>query len=449
MAASNDAALELLGDLIRRARNAGADAADAVLVDSAALSHARRLGKLEKLERAESRDLGLRVLIGQCQAIVSSTDTAPKALDELVARAIAMARVVPEDPYCGLATPEQLAKGGVPELDLCDPAEPPTERLIALARAAEDAAMAVKGVTNSEGAEAGWSRSQVALAASNGFSGAYAVTRHSLSVSVLAGEGTAMERDYDFCSTVHGGDMDDAATLGRAAGERAVRRLNPRKVRTAGVPIVYDRRVAGGLIGHMAGAINGTAIARGTSFLKDRLGQAVFGPGITIVDDPHRRRGLRSKPFDGEGVANRRRAVVERGVLTTWLLDLRSARQLKLQSTGHAARGTGGPPSPAPSNLYLEPGDRTPDELMADIKQGFLVTELLGMGVNGVTGDYSRGATGFWIENGERAYPVSEVTIAGNLKDMFRALSAANDLQFRYGTDAPTVRIEGMTVAGK
>ena len=449
MAAPDNAALDLLGDLIRRARAAGADAADAVLVQSAALSHARRLGKLEKLERAESRDLGLRVLIGRQQAIVSSTDTAPKALDELVSRALAMARVVPEDPFCGLAEPDELAKGAAPDLDLCDPAEPPAERLIALAQAAEDAAMAVKGVTNSEGAEAGWSRSQVALAASNGFAGGYAVTRHSLSVSVLAGEGTGMERDYDFCSTVHGGDMDDAATLGRAAGERAVGRLNPRKVNTASVPIVYDRRISGGLIGHMAGAINGTAIARGTSFLKDRLGQAVFAPGITIVDDPHRKRGLRSKPFDGEGVANQRRAIVERGVLTTWFLDLRSARQLKLKSTGHAGRGTGGPPSPGPSNLYLEPGAPTPEALMADISQGFLVTELMGMGVNGVTGDYSRGATGFWIENGQRAYPVSEVTIAGNLKDMFRTLAPANDLKFRYGTDAPTVRIEGMTVAGK
>jgi PmbA protein len=287
------------------------------------------------------------------------------------------------------------------------------------------------------------------MAASNGFAGAYAVSRHSLSVSVLAGEGTGMERDYDFSSAVHGSDLDDAARLGRSAGERAVRRLNPRKVKTAAVPIVYDRRVAGGLIGHLAGAISGPAIARGTSFLKDMLGKRIFAEGVTITDDPHRRRGLRSKPFDGEGIANARRAVVADGVLTTWLLDLRSARQLKMETTGHAARGIGGPPSPAPTNFYLEAGALSPAQLMADIKEGFLVTELLGSGVNGVTGDYSRGATGFWIENGAPAYPVSEVTIAGNLKTMYPKLTPANDLEFRYGTDAPTVRVEGMTVAGK
>jgi PmbA protein len=444
-----DSALDLLADLLRRARRAGADAADAVLVGSAAISHARRLGKLEKLERAESRDLGLRVFLGRRQAIVATTDMSAKALDELAERAVAMARVVPEDPFCGLADPDQVFRGRPADLDLNDPAEPPAERLIALAQAAEEAALAVKGVTNSEGAEAGWSRSTVALAASNGFAGAYAVSRHSLSVSVLAGAGTGMERDYDFSSAVHGSDLQDAAALGRAAGERAVRRLNPRKVKSVSVPVVYDRRVAGGLIGHLAGAISGPAIARGTSFLKDMLGKKVFADGVTITDDPHRRRGLRSKPFDGEGLANARRAVVERGVLATWLLDLRSARQLKMASTGHAARGIGGPPAPAPTNLYLEPGERTPAQLMADIRQGFLVTELLGSGVNAVTGDYSRGATGFWIEDGVPAYPVSEVTIAGNLKDMYLRLAPANDLEFRYGTDAPTVRVEGMTVAGK
>jgi len=442
-------ALDLLHDLIARARRAGADAADVILVRSESLSHARRLGKLEKLERSESRDLGLRVFIGKRQAIVATTDTASKTLDEIAQRAVAMARVVPEDPFCGLADPDQIFKDTPQDLDLNDPSEPSTERMIRMAQAAEDAAMAVKGVSNSEGAEAGWGRTSVALAASNGFSGGYAVSRHSLSVSVLAGEGTAMERDYDFSSTVHASDLDDAARLGTNAGERAVRRLNPRKVSTTSVPIVYDRRIAGGLVGHLSGAINGAAIARGTSFLKDRMGKAVFAKGIAIVDDPHRKRGLRSKPFDGEGLANTRRNVIEDGVLTTWFLDLRSARQLKLQSTGHAARGVGGPPGASPSNLYLAAGTKTPAELMADIKEGFFVTELMGSGVNGVTGDYSRGATGFWIENGQPAYPVSEVTIAGNLKDMFPKLTPANDLRFQYGTDAPSVRVDGMTVAGK
>jgi PmbA protein len=443
-----DNALDLLAGLIRRARRAGADAADAVFVHSAALSHARRLGKLEKLERAESSDLGLRVFLGRRQAILSSTDASQKALDELVERAVATARVVPEDPFCGLADPAEVMRAAPPALDLEDAGEPAMDRLVALAAATEDAALAVKGVTNSEGAEAGWSRTRIALAASNGFSGQYATTHHSLSVAVLAGSGTAMERDYDYCTCVHARDMDDAAKLGRTAGEKAVKRLNPRKVKSAAVPVLFDKRIAGGLLGHLSGAINGASIARGTSFLKDKLDRPVFRPGINVIDDPHRPRGLRSKPFDAEGIANRRRALIEDGKLTTWLLDLRSARQLKLASTGHASRGTGGPPNPAPTNLYLEAGPVTPQELMKDISAGFLVTELMGMGVNGVTGDYSRGATGFWIENGQPAYPVSEVTIAGNLKAMYLNLYPANDLEFRRGTDAPTVRIEGMTVAG-
>jgi PmbA protein len=441
-------ALNLLRDLIGKARAAGADAADAVLFDAASLSLSQRLGKPERLERSESGDLGLRVFVGRRQAIVSSTDRDPRALGELVERAVAMARSVPEDPFCGLADPDQLATE-LPDLDICDPEEPAAERLIEQCRIAEEAALAVPGVTNSEGAEAGWSRSTVAVAASNGFSGTYAISRRSLSVSVLAGAGTEMERDYDFSSKVYGADLDDPATIGRNAGERAVRRLGPRKVRTGKFPVIYDPRVSRGLLGHLSGAITGPAIARGTSFLKDRMGQRLFREGVAVIDDPHVRRGLRSKPFDGEGVAMRRRNVIDDGVLTTWLLDLRSARQLGLETTGHASRGTSSPPSPSPSNLYLAAGSRSPAELMADIGQGLYLTELMGMGVNGVTGDYSRGAAGFWIENGEIAYPVSELTIAGNLKEMFLAMEPANDLELRFGMDAPTVRIDGMTIAGQ
>jgi PmbA protein len=320
--------------------------------------------------------------------------------------------------------------------------------LIEHAAAAEDAARAVPGVTNSEGAEAGWGRSKVVLAASNGFSGSYETSGHGVSVAVVAGNGTGMERDYDFSSAVYGTDLDDAAAVGKRAGERAVKRLKPRKVASQKVPVVFDPRVARGIIGHLTGAISGPAIARGTSFLKDKLGQQIFTKGIAVREDPHRRRGLRSKPFDAEGIANRARAIVEDGVLTTWLLDLASARQLGLKTTGHAARGTGSPPGPSPTNLWLEPGKLSPQALMADIAQGFYVTELMGMGVNGITGDYSRGAAGFWIEKGALAYPVSEVTIAGNLKEMFLHLAAASDLEFKTGFDAPTVRIEGMTVAG-
>ena len=440
-------ALDLLDDLLGRAKAAGAEAADAVVFDSIGLAHARRLGALERLEREESQDIGLRVLLGKHQAFVSSTDSSSGALDELVTRALAMARSVPEDAYCGLAEPGQLARD-IPEIEVYDPEEPATEVLIERAKLCEEAARAVSGVTNSEGAEAGWSSSRIALAASNGFSGGYAVSRHSMGVSVLAGEGLGMERDYEFASRTHGADLEDPAEIGRRAGARAVKRLGARKAATGRFPVVYDPRVSNGLIGHLASAISGPAVARGTSFLKDKMGEAIFAQGITIVDDPHRPRGLRSKPFDGEGIANGRRNVIEHGCLTTWILSLSSARQLGLETTGHAARGTSGPPGPSVSNLFMEPGPAGPAELMADIGQGFYVTELMGMGVNTVTGDYSRGASGFWIENGELAYPVSEVTVAGNLKDMFLTLTPADDLEFRYGTDAPTLRIDDMTVAG-
>jgi PmbA protein len=440
-------ALDLLDGLIAKAKAAGAEAADALLAGSVALSHARRLGRVERLEREESQDLGLRVLIGKRQAIASSTDTAPAALAELVERAVAMARSVPEDTYCGLAEPGDLARE-LPELEICDHMEPGTELLIERARACEDAARAVAGITNSEGAEASWSLNRVALAGSNGFAGGYSTSGHGLAVAVLAGEGLEMERDYEFASVVYGADLDDPEAIGRRAGERTVRRLGARKAETGKVPVVFDPRVSAGLVRHMASAINGNAIARGTSFLKDKLGERIFPEGTRVIDDPHRPRGLRSKPVDGEGVANGRRTVIDDGVLATWILDLRSARQLGLRTTGHAARGTSSPPAPATTNLYLEPGALTPQELMADIDQGFYVTEMMGMGVNGVTGDYSRGAAGLWIEQGELAHPVSEMTVAGNLKDMFLNLSAADDLTFRYATNAPTLRVDGMTVAG-
>lgn len=442
-----DAALNRLDDLLAKARKAGADAADAVMVDSVSIAHAQRLGEVERLERSEEADLGLRVLVGQRQACVSSSDFSADAIDELVERAVAMARTVPEDPYCGLAEPGQLATSW-PDLDSFDASEPSAEDLIARARACEEAARGVEGITNSEGAEANWARANIALAGTNGFRGGYSNSSHSVGCAVLAGEGTAMERDYAFHSTVYGSDLEDPGAVGLRAGERTVKRLNPRRAKTGRYPVVYHPRVANSLLRHLAGAIGGPAVARGTSFLKDRMGDEIFAPGITIVDDPHRPRGLKSKPFDAEGLANKRRKVIEDGKLTTWVLSLSSARQLGLDSTGHASRGTAAPPSPSTTNLYLEPGEASPEELMADIDEGFYVMEMMGMGVNGVTGDYSRGAAGYWIENGKIAYPVSEVTLAGNLKEMFRNMTPASDLEFRYGTDAPTVRVEGMTLAG-
>jgi PmbA protein len=442
------ASLDLLSDLVSSASKAGADSADAVMFKSAHLGLRQRLGKPEMLERSESQDLGLRVFVGKRQASVSSTDPSPKALAELVERAVAMAKLAPEDIYCGIAEPDAIARK-FPDLDLNDPAEPTPEALEARAKETEEAARAVPGVTNSEGAEATWSRAEIAIAASNGFAGTYARSGHGVSVSVVAGEGAGMETDYDYSSSVYGRDLEKASEVGRRAGERTVRRLNPRKAETARVPIVFEPRVAASLVSHIAGAIVGPSIARKASFLKDQMGKQILASGLNVIDDPLKPRGLRSRPFDGEGIAARRWTLVEDGVLKSWLLDLASSRQLGLVTTGHAARGTSGPPGPSATNLYLEAGKVSPEDLMADIKSGFYVTSLMGAGINMVTGDYSRGAAGFWIENGKLAYPVSEVTVAGNLKDMFLKMTPANDLEFKMAVNAPTLRVEGMTVAGR
>jgi len=440
--------LSRLGDLIGKAKAAGADAADAVFAEVVSLSVGHRLGERENLVRAEGADLGLRVFIGARQAVVSSSDFSDAALDELVARAVAMARVVPEDRFCGLADPDQVATE-FPDTEGCDDHEPDAEALGDMAKRAEDAARGVQGIANSEGAEAGWSLSTMAIVGSNGFAQSRSNSRHSLAVSVIAGNNAGMERDYDFASTVFADDLPAPEEIGRTAGEKTVRRLNPKKAKSARVPVVYDPRVGNSLLGHLASAINGDAVARGTTFLKDKMGKKIFADAVTVVDDPLRRRGLRSRNFDGEGIPTARRNIVERGRLESWILDLRSARQLKMPTTGHASRGTTSPPSPSASNLYLEAGTVTPKKLMADIESGLYVTELMGFGINSVTGDYSRGASGFWIEYGEIAYPVNEVTIAGNLMDMFAHVTAADDLEFRYGTNAPTLRVDGMTVAGR
>jgi PmbA protein len=438
--------LTLVADLIRQATAAGADAADAVLVNGTSLSVASRQGKIEHLERSEGRDLGLRVFVGKRAAIVSSTSLDPAGFASLVERAVAMAKVVPEDPFTGLA--ETWAPPDTTDLDMADPAEPAPDVLAARAAAAEEAAFSVHGVTNSEGAEAGYGRSEIVLVTSAGFAGRRAGTSHSISATALAGTGTDMQRDYDYHSTVYFADLDDPVKIGRSAGERAIARLNPTRPKTAKIPVLYDPRVAGGLLGHLAGAINGAGVARGTSFLKEKLGQRIFAADINIHDDPRRVRGLRSRTFDGEGTPTQARTLIQDGVLTTWLLDSRSARQLGMKPTGNASRGTSGPPSASTTNLYLAAGTLTPNALMADIKEGLYITEMIGMGVNGVTGDYSRGAAGYMIRDGALAEPVAEVTVAGNLVEMFANMVAASDLVFRRGTDSPTVRINGMTMAG-
>ena len=439
--------LDLLADLIARARAAGADHADAVLAAGTSLSVSRRLGATEHVERAEGRDLGLRVFVGRRSAMVSSSAVDPAGFAQLAERAVAMARVVPEDPYGGLAD-SFGAITGADGLDLDDDSEPDTAALVARAHAAEQAALAVAGVTNSEGAEAGYGRTEIVLVTSAGFAGRYRRSSHSLSAAVVAGAGTGMQRDYDYSSAVHLADLEDAAAIGLAAGEKAVARLNPARPKTARLPVVYDPRVSSSLLGHLSGAINGSGIARGTSFLKDRMGQRILPEGVFVIDDPRRVRGLRSRPFDGEGQTTQALTLVEDGVLMSWVLDTRSARQLGLVTNAHASRGTGGPPSPSATNLYMQPGTLSPTELMADIKEGLYITELIGMGVNGVTGDYSRGAAGFMIRDGALAEPVAEITVASTLPEMFLHLTPANDLRFRRGTDAPTIRVEGMTLAG-
>ncbi|HWL31284.1 MAG TPA: TldD/PmbA family protein [Xanthobacteraceae bacterium] len=433
--------------LIAAASAAGADAADAVAMRSVSQSIEVRDGAVEESERAEGNDMGLRVMVGRKQAVVSTNDLSGDGVKALAERAVAMARVAPEDKFAGLADPSQLAKS-FPDLDLVDRALPDVAVLEALARRAEEAGRAVKGVSKSGGASASAGIGGMVLLTSHGFSGAYLGSRHGISMQAIAGEGTAMETDYDFSSALHASDLEAPEAIGRSAGEKAVARLNPRKVSTRKVPVVFDTRVSGSLLGHLSSAINGAAIARKTSFLQSKLGAQIFSPGITVIDDPFRRRGLRSRPFDAEGVAGSRMALVEDGTLKTWLLDSATARELGMATTGHAHRGASSTPSPGPTNLHMEPGTRSPDELIADIEEGFYVTDLIGSGANLVTGDYSRGASGFWIEKGKRAYPVSEVTIAGHLLDIFRTLVPANDLRFRYGTNAPTVRIEGLTVAG-
>lgn len=437
--------LDRAAALVEAARSAGADAADAVAVKGGSLSIDVRLGKVEESERAEANDLGLRVFVGRRSAHVSANATS--GFDELAARAVAMARVAPEDPYAGLADAADLAATW-PDLDLLDRHVPVAAELIERALAAEDAARAVAGVTNSGGASASWSLGGLVLVTSTGFSGGYLASRHSLSVTAVAGSGTEMERDWESTSRIHRADLPAAAEIGRRAGERAVARLRPSKPTTGSGTVIWEPRAAISLVGHVAGAVNGAAVARKTSFLKDRLGERLFPAGVTIVDDPFRVRGLGSRPFDGEGLVGKPLSIVDDGILTSWLLDCAAARELGMAPNGRAGRGTGNP-SPSSTNLTLLAGTVSQAEMIASVERGILVTDMIGAGVNGVTGDYSRGASGFWIENGQLGGPVSELTVAGNLIDMYARLVPANDLEYRFGINAPSLMVEGLTIAGR
>ena len=433
--------------LVDMARTVGADAADAIYVRDASTQVQMRLGALEDVERSEGEELGLRVFVGARSASVSTSDLEKRGLSDLVERAVAMAREAPEDAFAGLAPRELFATGPLAKIDSDDRVEPDPQALRDLALLVEDAARAVPGVTNSEGGGASAGRTTVALATSHGFAGAYSTSGYSLSASVVAGTGDAKERDYAFHSVRHFEDLESAQTIGERAGSRAVARLNPVAFAGGAMPVMFDPRVGSSLLGHFIGAISGPSIARGTSFLLDALDTQVFAKGIDVIDCPHRRRGLRSKAFDGEGLPTAKTVLVDDGRLTQWILESASARQLELAPTGHATRGVGGAPGVNVTNLHLGNGDVSRGALMADIKNGVYVTELIGQGVNPVTGDYSRGAGGFRIVDGELGPPVSEITIAGNLKDIYASLIAADDLDYRRAINVPTLRTDAMTVA--
>ena len=430
--------------LVEAAKKAGADAADAVALRGRSTSVSVRLGKVESTNSSEGDDVSLRVFVGRRVASVSATASSDPAT--LAERAVAMAKVSPEDPYQGLADADMLAKT-VRDLDLYDGTAVSADELRESALAAEEAALAVQGVTNSGGSGASAGLGGLVLATSHGFVGHYTGSRFGRSASVIAGQGTGMERDYEYSSRPHFADLDSAEEIGRKAGERVVRRLHPRKAKTGTVEVVFDPRVARGIAGHLAGAINGASVARKTSFLRDKMGQQVASTAITVTDEPALMRGQASRPFDGEGIAGEKLLMVEKGVLNHWFLSTSAAKELGLKTNGRGAR-SGSSVSPSSTNLAIEAGERSPEEIIKSLKTGFYVTEVFGQGVDMITGEYSRGASGLWIENGELTYPVAEVTIASNLKDMYLRMVPASDLDRNYATASPTLLIEGMTLAG-
>jgi PmbA protein len=441
--------VDVLHDLVRSALSAGADAAEAVGAERSALSVSVRLGELEEVEREESRDLGLRVFVGQRQAVVSGSDMSPAARAKLVERVVAMARLAPEDPYAGFAPEDRLAKGPLPDLDLYDATERSPEALETLARGSEDAARAVEGVKNSEGGSASWSTSGWSFVTSHGFEGRQRASGFSLSASVIAGEGSGMERGGEGRSTRHAEDMPTPESIGAEAGRRAVAKIGPRKLDSCTAPVVFENRVALSVLSPFIGAVAGPAVARGVSFLKDKMGASVFAPGVRMTDAPHRRRGLGSAPFDDEGVATRKMALIEDGRLTSWLLNSSAARQLGLESTGHASRGLAGPPGVNTHNLTLEPGTQSREALMKAAGSGLLVTSMFGPSLNANTGDWSAGVSGFWFEDGEIAYPVNEITVAANLIDLYARLVPASDLEIRGAANSPSLMVDALAIAGR
>jgi PmbA protein len=439
---------ELSEKIIKKTISAGATDCDVVLAKGESKSISYRLGKIEDIDKSDGRTFGIRALIGNQQAFISSSDPDNENIEKLVHKVVQMAHLAPEDDTACLGDSSYF-ESNFESLDLCQNNETSTEDLIEMAKECEDEALSQSGITNSEGSGASYGYSEFFLATSNGFNGGYKSSSNSISCSVIAGEGQSMERDYDYAVAKHIEDLSSPKEVGLSSAQKALRRMNPRKIKSCQIPVVFDKRISNKIIGYVAGAVSGSAIARGTSFLKDSLGQQIFNKDISIIDDPKIIRGLGSRPFDGEGIKTNQKEIVSNGILNTWLLNTSTAKKLNLKSTGHASRSIGSPPGISTSNLYMVNGIYSYNDLIDSIKSGFYATELIGMGVNLVTGDYSMGASGMWIENGEIKYAVSEVTIASNLKEMFLNLSAANDLEFKSSANAPTIKIENMTLAGK
>ena len=441
--------VDMLQDVVTAALKAGADAAEAVSAERQSLSVSVRQGQLEDVQQEESRDLGLRVFIGKSQAVVSGSDVSKEARDRLIARAVAMARLAPEDAYAGLAPRDRLFAGELPDLELFDPTVATADELEGVARATEAAALSVAGVTNTDGGSAGWSSSRWHMVTSDGFQGGQAGSGFSLSASVIAGEGAGMESGWEGRSARWREDLPASDKIGQLAGERAVASLAPRKIESRTAPVLFENRIAMSLIGPLIGAISGPAVARGVSFLKDKLGHTLFPASVTLTEEPHRRRGFGSSAFDDEGVTTTERAIIDQGVLTTWLLNSASARQLKLETTGHASRGLAGAPGVGVHNLTLQPGTETPDGLRRALGEGLWVTSMFGPSLNSNTGDWSVGVSGFWFEKGEIAYPVNEITVAGNLIDLYQRLVPASDLEIRGASNAPSLLIDALAIAGR
>ena len=443
--------LDITSQAVDYAIQQGADAADAVIIESSDISYRHRMGSAESIEKAETKDIGIRVFIGDKKgyrtSIISTNNLSDKNLKDTVSKVLLTAKLAPIDENIRLAEKGEFTEQ-VPNLDLLCKEKASPEQLIEWASEAEEAALSDKKITNSEGADSSYNKSETVLVTSEGFSGSYETSGFSITVSVIAGEGTSMETDYDFNYARHREDLMDPSKVGASAAKRTIAKLNPRKVNSAKVPIVFDRRISKSLISGLTSAINGSAVVKNSSFLSNKLGEQLFPKHISIIDDPLKHRAINAQPFDAEGILGEKIALIKEGRLDTWITDLRSAKKLGTESTGRATRSINGQPSPSPTNVYMENGSRTPEEIIKEIKNGLYLTEVFGMGVNNVTGDYSQGAAGFWIENGEICYPVSGITVAGNLIEMFKNLEPANDLEFRYSKNAPTLRVDGMTVAG-